>query len=98
MSAMLFDTLKLSKRLQECGVFSREQAEELAQAMNEAAGADIANKADISALGSDLQTKIAELKAEMLKWLLGAIGVQTIVIVGALLAIQLAVMAKLFIH
>jgi len=31
-----------------------------------------------------VRTEMAELKAELLKWIIGAVGVQTVVILGAL--------------
>lgn len=44
---------------------------------------NLATKADLAAL----ELRLAELKAELLKWLLGSIGIQTVVIIGALLAL-----------
>ena len=81
MSAILFDTLRLSRTLREKGQFTREQAEALAEALGEATHEDLATKADIARL----ETKIAEVKADILKSAGGAIGFQTIVILGALI-------------
>jgi hypothetical protein len=75
-AAMIYDTLKLSKSLREHGNFTQEQAEALAEALNQAAQDNLATKGDLS-----------ELKAELLKWMLGAMGIQTIAIIGAVLAI-----------
>jgi hypothetical protein len=36
---------------------------------------------------ADLQIGLAEVKAELLKWVLGAIGFQTLVILGAVIAL-----------
>ncbi len=36
---------------------------------------------------SRLEAKIAEAKADILKWMVGAIGFQTIIIVGALVSL-----------
>ena len=80
---MIYDTLKLSKTLRDKG-FSSEQAEGIAEALNEATQSDLATKSDILSLKTD----IAELKAELLKWLIGAIGFQTVVIIGAMIAIM----------
>ncbi|MGB8898979.1 MAG: hypothetical protein WCC90_06945 [Methylocella sp.] len=63
--------------------------------------ADLATKADLAAvrteiaeLRTELKTEIAELKieiagikTELLKWIIGAIGFQTVVILGALISV-----------
>jgi hypothetical protein len=63
--------------------------------------ADLATKADLAAvrteiaeLKTELKTEIAELKIEiagikieLLKWIIGAIGFQTVVILGALISL-----------
>ena len=84
MSAILFDTPRLSRTLRDKGHFTPEQAEALAEALGEATHVDLATKADLVALESKLEAKIAEVKADILKWMVGAIGFQTVVIVGAL--------------
>ncbi|HKM73577.1 MAG TPA: hypothetical protein VJX94_26515 [Stellaceae bacterium] len=38
-------------------------------------------------LQADLQVSLAETKAEILKWMVGTIGVQTVVILGAVVTI-----------
>ncbi len=124
MSALLFDTLRLSRTLRDKGRFTSEQAEALADALGEAAQNDLATKADLAALKADMATKadlaalkadmatkadlaalraelkadiaavkselkadIAEAKADTLKWVVGAIGFQTVVILGALVSL-----------
>jgi hypothetical protein len=44
-------------------------------------------KTDLAAVKSDLELRLAELKAEILQWLLGSIGIQTVVIIGAVVAL-----------
>ena len=44
-------------------------------------------KADIQGVRSELQAGLAETKAEILKWMVGTIGVQTAAILGAAIAI-----------
>ena len=44
-------------------------------------------KADIGSLRAGTKADIAELKADILKWMVGAIGVQTIAILGALVGL-----------
>ena len=76
MSAILFNTLRLSRTLRDKGHFTPEQAEALAEALGEATNVDLATKADLVALESKLEAKIAEVKADILKWMVGAIGVR----------------------
>lgn len=86
---MLYDTLKLSKSLRDRG-FSQEQAEGLAEMLNDAAQDTLATKSDIAELRFEI---VALLKAQIghidaqIGHLTFAMGVQTIVIIGALLAI-----------
>jgi Skp family chaperone for outer membrane proteins len=140
-TALLFDTLRLSRTLRDKGHFSAEQAEALAEALGEASQGDLATKADlaelrteiakvrteIAELRTELKTEIAELRTglkteilelrtelkteiaelrnelkaeiadvrneiaavrtELLKWIIGAIGFQTVVLLGALISI-----------
>ena len=102
MNALLFDTPRLSRTLRDKGHFTPEQAEALAEALGEAAQGDLATKADLAALKAELKADlaevraelkadIAEVKADILKWIVGAIGFQTVVILGALVSL-----AKIF--
>ena len=86
-SALLFDTIRLPRTLRDKGQFTPAQAEALAEALGEAAHGDLATKADLAALESKLEAKIAEVKADILKWVVGALGFQTIVLVGALVSL-----------
>ncbi len=61
---MAIDTLKVAKRLREAG-FSEPQAEAVVATVQEAAqGADLATKADLAEVSSELKAEIAELRAE----------------------------------
>jgi ATP phosphoribosyltransferase regulatory subunit HisZ len=115
-TAILFDTLRLSRTLRAKGHFTPEQAETLAEALGEAAQGDLATKADLAAQESghkkdiaelraglkeeiaglraelktdiadakaELKAEIAEIRADILKWVVGAIGFQAAVILGA---------------
>src|ERR1700730_4651225 len=94
---MIYDTLKLSKSLRDKAHFTPEQAEGLAEALNEAAQSDLATKTDTLGLKADIQSvrgeiqsvrgEISAAKVELLKWLIGAIGFQTVAIIGAMIAI-----------
>jgi len=66
---MAIDTLKVARRLREAG-FSEPQAEAVVAAVQEGAeGADLATKADLKLLGTELRSEMAalatELRAEM---------------------------------
>jgi hypothetical protein len=41
----------------------------------------------LAALKAELKADIAEVKADILKWVVGAIGFQTVVILGALVSL-----------
>lgn len=60
MTAILFDTLKLARRLEGAG-FSRDQANGAAEAIAEGFSADIATKTDIA----EVKTEIATLRGDM---------------------------------
>lgn len=69
MTAMTFDTLKLAKR-RRAGGFSEDQAESVADALRESvSGGDLATK-------SDLAAGLAGHKAEIIKWMFGAMLAQ----------------------
>lgn len=112
MNALLFDTLRLSRVLRDKGHFTPEQAEALAEALGEASQGDLATKADLALLRTEiadvrteiaelktelkseiaelrieLKTEIAETKTDLLKWIIGAIGFHTVVILGALISL-----------
>ena len=100
MNALLFDTLRLSRTLRDKGHFTSEQAEALAEALGEASHGDLATKADLAAvrtgiaeLRTELKTEIAGIKTELLKWIIGAMGFQTVVILGTLISL-LRIIAK----
>ncbi len=61
-----FDTLKLAQRLRDDAGLSQLHAEGAAQAIAESMGtADLATKADVAALNTELQAVRTELKAEL---------------------------------
>ena len=95
MSAVAFDTLKFAQTLRDKAKFTPEQAEGLSEAFAQASADQLATKADITDLRSELreaelrlETKIETTKSEILKWMFGTIGFQTIVILGAVLALS----------
>ena len=89
MSTATLDTPSIARRLQAAG-FSEGQAEAVTGVLRDSRETDLsylATKADLGALKTELRTEIAETKYEILKWVLSAIGFQTIVVVGAIVAL-----------
>jgi hypothetical protein len=96
MSDVSFDTHAIVKDLLAAG-FTDEQAEAVTRVVKNARTIDLwslATKADLIPLASKadmtpLATKIelAETKAEIIKWMVSTIGIQTIVIIGAVIAL-----------
>ncbi len=91
MATVIFDTLRFAQNLRDKAKLPQEQAEGIARSFAEASGDQLATKADISLLKSDvrevelrLDAKIESTKADILRWMFGSIAVQTIVIIGVL--------------
>jgi hypothetical protein len=84
MATMTFDTLKLARKLEAAG-FTNQQtagaAEALAESLNQAVP-DIATRTDLSLLEERLTARIAESKAEILKWMFGSLAAQAALIVA----------------
>jgi hypothetical protein len=90
-----FDTLKLADRLEAAGM-PPQQAKGVAWALAETATANLVTRefldlrlGEIRATIAHLATKaeLAEAKSDILRWIVGAIGFQTIVIIGAVAAL-----------
>ena len=90
-----FDTLKLADRLEAAGM-PPQQAKGVAAALAETATANLVTReyldlrlGEIRATIATMATKaeLAEAKAEILRWIIGAIGFQTIIILGAVAAL-----------
>lgn len=80
MTTVAFDTLTFARILHEKAIFSPKQAEALADAMAEALQGDLVTKADLAA-------GLADTKSEIIKWVAGLIGFQTIAIIGTVIAL-----------
>jgi flagellar motility protein MotE (MotC chaperone) len=87
MDFLLFDTLRLARTLREAGHFTAEQAETLADALGQAQHGDLATKADVARLEAEIVAVEARLKDDMHRWIVGAIGFQTIAVLGTLVAL-----------
>ena len=62
------DTLKFAKRLTEAGMDQR-QAEAIVEGLSEADTSEISTKGDLAAVKADLIVAIAELKAELMRFM-----------------------------
>lgn len=98
MTALAFDTLKFAQTLRDKAKFTPEQAEGLAAAISDATSDQLATKADLREIRQELRemearleakidSKIDALRVEMLKWIIGAIGVQTVVLIGTMISL-----------
>ena len=78
MHTMTIDTLAHAKKLRSVG-FTEQQAEEVLAVITEARAADdLVTKADLA-------TALAETKAEIIKWVVGLIFMQTAVIIALMI-------------
>jgi hypothetical protein len=127
MTALAFDTLKFAQTLRDKAKFTQEQSEGLANAIADATSDQIATKAnmiqveselrsdiqnvdasvqrlevsmrsEISSLRSEMKTvearlesKLELLRSDVLKWIVGSIGFQTLVILGAVITLTRAI-------
>ena len=91
MSAISFDTLQFVQRLRKAGI-NEGEAEAIAEAVRDVQdSADVATKEDVAALKKDiaivearLEVKIAETKADLIRWVI-SVGVLQTALIAALL-------------
>ena len=81
--AIAFDTHRFVKHLTENG-FTEQQAEALADEQVQLLNSNLATQADVAAIQRD----IAEVKADLLKWMVGALIAQGGVVVTLLKLLQ----------
>src|SRR5271155_3003813 len=98
MNAVLFDTHAFIKRLTAVGmpeaqaeVLADEQARLIDKPLATKTDlAELATKSDVKADIAEVKADIAEAKADILKWMFGTIGFQTLVLLGAAVALAKA--------
>jgi len=78
MSSVAFDTLRLAQRFEAAG-FPTKQAQDMASAISDTI-------IDTVVTREYLDLRLAELKAEILKWMFGVVGLQTLAILGGMAA------------
>ena len=86
MTAATFDTYNAIKRLKAVG-FDEQQAEALSDTIRDAQGAklnEMATKGDIKEAKAELETRIAEAKADTVKWMFGVAAGQAVFILAIL--------------
>lgn len=90
MAALTFDTLKLAQRFEAAG-FPPKQAQDMASAIADTIVDTVVTRdyldLRLSDLRGDIRHEIADTKAEMLKWMFGAVGLQTLAILGGVAAL-----------
>ena len=86
MSAISFDTLAYVKTLRDAGVEEKQaeaQAMALSAVLKDQSGS-VATKADVELLKAEMKRDMAEIKADLVKWVVGVGILQTTLIVGIL--------------
>ena len=97
MTSVAFDTLKLAQRLEAAG-FSSKQAQDMASAIAETIVENVVTRdyldlrlgevrTEIGAEISSLRSEMLRLNADTLKWVFGAVGLQTLAILGGVAAL-----------
>jgi len=97
-TTLAFDTLKFAQTLRDKAKFTQEQSEGLAFAIADATSDQLATKSDLKDLRLELksdmretelrlESKIEGLRSDVLKWIVGSIGFQTLVILGAVITL-----------
>ncbi|PPK46850.1 hypothetical protein B0G57_102445 [Trinickia symbiotica] len=81
MTAIVFDTLAYAEKLEAAG-FTHEQAKGQAHALREIIDDQIATKQDLAALDASVSARLAETKAELIKWYIGTMFAMTALVVG----------------
>lgn len=87
----MINTLKYAKKLEEAG-FSRQQAETNIQIIAEIVEGDVATKADLKQMGTDIGAEIRDLRNDVAK-LEYRIIIKLSTIVGAMITLAIAVTA-----
>jgi len=83
MGSTTFDSLAYSKKLKGAG-FSEQQAETLASIQAELIEERLATKRDLREFELRLEDKLAQLKGELIKWVLGLSGAQAALIIAVI--------------
>ena len=93
MTSVAFDTLKLAQRLEAAG-FAPKQAQDVASAIAETIAESVVTRDYLDLRLGEVRAEIGALRGEMLslnadtlKWIFGAVGLQTLAILGGVAAL-----------
>jgi hypothetical protein len=86
MASVTFDTLKLAQRLEAAG-FPTKQAQDMASAIGDTIVDTVLTREYLDLCISEVRLEIANAKADILKWMFGAVGLQTLAILGGVAAL-----------
>jgi len=93
MTSVAFDTLKLAQRLEAAG-FPPKQAQDVASAIAETIAESVVTRDYLDLRLGEVRAEIGALRGEMLslnadtlKWIFGAVGLQTLAILGGVAAL-----------
>ena len=86
MSSVAFGTLKLAQRLEAAG-FPAKQAQDMASAISDAIIDTVVTREYLDLRLGEIRVELAELKSDPLKWMFGAVGLQTVAILGGVAAL-----------
>ena len=89
MTVATIDTLEVAKELRAAG-FTDDQAAAVTRVVRRVQDVDVSSittRTDLAVLRADLEKSLAETKAEILKWMVSTIGLQTVVIIGAVIGL-----------
>ena len=81
---LMIDTLGYAEALEQSG-FTSEQAKGAAKALNNTVGEELATKADLAQLSTELRAEITELRAEvkgelkLIHWMLGIVMIAVVI-------------------
>lgn len=85
MSTIAFDTLRFTRRLRDSGI-PEHQAEAIADAFRDAQlESDLATRQDLAVAVETIRREISEVKAELVRWIIGAGFLQTALIAALIL-------------
>ena len=86
MASVAFDTLKLAQRLESAG-FPPKQAQDMASAIADTVIETVVTRDYLDVRLEGVRREVAESKAELMKWVVGAVGLQTVAILGGVAAL-----------
>ena len=93
MAAVAFDTFKLAQRLEAAG-FAPKKAQDVASAIAETIAESVVTRDYLDLRLGEVRVEIGALRGEMLslnadtlKWIFGAVGLQTVAILGGVAAL-----------